>query len=82
MILKNIERDKYAKIIHEELNKLSLEFARYKERWDRLARNINSVNKSVEELNTTSEKITKRFDAINKVEVDKLINKDEELISN
>lgn len=77
MILKNMERDKYAKIIHEELNKLSLEFARYKERWDKLARNINSVSKSVEELNTTSEKITKRFDSINKVEVDKLTNKDD-----
>ena len=72
MILKNMERDKYAKIIHDELNKLSLEFARYKERWDKLARNINTVSKSVEELNTTSEKITKRFDSINKVEVDKL----------
>jgi len=72
MILKNMERDKYAKIIHDELNKLSLEFARYKERWDKLARNINTVSKSVEELNTTSEKITKRFDSINKVEVEKL----------
>ena len=70
MILKNMERDKYAKIIHDELNKLSLEFSRYKERWDRLARNINTVSKSVEELNTTSEKIIKRFDSINKVEID------------
>ncbi len=77
MILKNMERDKYAKVIHTELNKLSLEFSRYRERWDKLARNITSVNKSVEELNTTSEKITKRFDSINKVEVDKLLNEEE-----
>jgi len=82
MILKNMERDKYAKIIHDELNKLSLEFARYKERWEKLARNINTVSKSVEELNTTSEKITKRFDSINKVEVDKLNNDNEKLITN
>lgn len=82
MILKNMERDKYAKIIHDELNKLSLEFLRYKERWDKLARNISTVSKSVEELNTTSEKITKRFDSINKVEVDKLTYKeDDELIN-
>ncbi len=80
MILKNMERDKYAQIIHEELNKLSLEFARYKERWDKLARNINTVSKSVEELNTTSDKITKRFDSINRVEVDKLKNDDRKLI--
>ena len=80
MILKNMERDKYAKIIHDELNKLSVEFARYKERWDKLARNINTVSKSVEELNTTSDKITKRFDSINKVEVDKLKNDNQDLL--
>ena len=80
MILKNMERDKYAKIIHDELNKLSVEFARYKERWDKLARNINTVSKSVEELNTTSDKITKRFDSINRVEVDKLKSDDQELL--
>lgn len=76
MILKNMERDKYAKVIQEELAKLAVEFDRYKERWDRLARNINTVSKSVEELNTTSEKITKRFDSINRVDVDKLTNKE------
>lgn len=82
MVLKNMERDKYAKIIHTELNKLSLEFDRYRERWDKLARNISTVSKSVEELNTTSEKITKRFDSINRVEVDKLTNEEKELVHN
>ena len=81
MILKNMERDKYAKVIHEELNKLAIEFSRYKERWDKLARSINAVNKNVEELNTTSEKITKRFDSINQVDVNKLTNNDDTLIS-
>ena len=80
MILKNMERDKYAKIIHEELNKLSVEFARYRERWERLARNINTVSRSVEELNTTSDKITKRFDSINRVEVEKLKNEEQDLL--
>ena len=80
MILKNMERDKYAKIIHEELNKLAVEFARYRERWERLARNINTVSRSVEELNTTSDKITKRFDSINRVEVDKLKTEEQDLL--
>ena len=80
MILKNMERDKYAKIIHDELNKLAVEFDRYKERWDKLARNINTVSKSVEELNTTSEKISRRFDSINKVEVDKLMHDEEKVL--
>lgn len=69
MIIKNIERDKYAKVIHEELNKLSIEFTRYKDRWEKLAKNIKAVNNSVEEINTTSEKISKRFDSINKVDI-------------
>ena len=69
MIIKNMERDKYTSIIHEELNKLGLEFARYKERWDKLSRSIQSVNKEVENVSITTDKITKKFDAINKVEL-------------
>ena len=72
MILKNMERDKYAKVIHEELDKLGVEFARYKERWDKLSRSVKSVNQSLDELHTTTEKITKRFQSIKNVEVDKL----------
>ena len=77
MILKNMERDKYAKVIHEELAKLSIEFTRYKDRWDKLARNVKTVNQSIDELHTTSEKITKRFASINSVDIDKLVNKEE-----
>ena len=72
MIIKNMERDKYTSIIHEELNKLGLEFARYKERWDKLARSIQTVNKDVENVSITAEKISKKFDTINKVEMSKL----------
>ncbi len=69
MIIKNIERDKYASIIHEELNKLGLEFARYKERWQKLAKSIQTVNKEVEDVYITTDKITKRFDSISKADV-------------
>ena len=72
MIIKNMERDKYTSIIHEELNKLGLEFARYKERWDKLARSIQTVNKDVESVSITADKITKKFEVINKVEVNQL----------
>ena len=70
MIIKNMERDKYTSIIHEELNKLGLEFARYKERWDKLAKSIQTVNKDVENVTITTDKISKKFEAINKVEVE------------
>ncbi len=76
MVLKNMERDKYTKVIHDELGKLGVEFSRYKERWDKLARNVKSVNASIDELQITSDKITKRFDSINNVDVDKLETKD------
>lgn len=69
MIIKNMERDKYTSIIHEELNKLGLEFARYKERWDKLARSIQTVNKDVENVSITTDKITKKFETINRVEL-------------
>lgn len=72
MIVKNIERDKYTSIIHEELNKLGLEFSRYRERWDKLSRSIQAVNKDVENVSITTDKITKKFESINKVEVNKL----------
>ena len=81
MILKNMERDKYSKVIHEELTKLSVDFTRYKDRWEKLAKNVKSVNQSIDELHITSEKISKRFDSINSVDIDKLVNdKDKNLI--
>ena len=78
MIVKNIERDKYTSIIHEELNKLGLEFSRYKERWDKLSRSIQTVNKDIESVSITADKITKKFDTINKVEINKLDYQEDE----
>lgn len=71
MIIKNMERDKYTSIIHNELNKLGQEFSRYKERWDHLAKSIQTVNKDVENVHITTEKISKRFNEISGVEIEK-----------
>lgn len=76
MIIKNMERDKYAKVIQEELVKLAIEFNRYKERWDKLSRSIDSVSNDVRDIHITTDKITKRFDAINQVEMQTLENKE------
>ena len=78
MIIKNIERDQYTSIIHEELKKLGVEFSRYKERWDHLAKSIQMVNKDVENVYITTEKITRKFDSISQVEVSKLEDKRDE----
>jgi len=67
VLLRNVERDKYAKIIQEELIKLGAEFSRYQDRWDKLSRNIDTVSKSVKDIHTTSTKIGKRFEEISHV---------------
>ena len=72
VIIKNMERDKYTTVIHNELKLLSNEFNRYKERWDKLYRSIETVSKDVKDIHTTTDKITKRFNSINQVEMEKI----------
>ena len=79
MIIKNMEKDKYTSIIHEELNKLGLEFARYKERWDKLSKSIQTVNKDVENVSITTDKISKKFTSINQVDIKALKESKEEV---
>ena len=75
LIIKNIERDKFAKVIHSELRLLDEEFKRYKDRWDKLYRSIETVSKDVKDIHTTTDKITKRFNSINQVEMEEIENK-------
>ena len=70
VILNNIERDRHAIVIQQELNKLGDEFKRYKERWDKLSKHIDTVSKDVKEINITREKIGTRFDSISNVELE------------
>ncbi len=77
IIIKNIERDKYTKVIHQELRLLDEEFKRYKDRWDKLYRSIETVSKDVKDIHTTTDKITKRFNSINQVEMGELEHHEE-----
>lgn len=76
LIIKNIEKDKYTNIIHEELNKLSIDFGRYKERWDKLSRSIEAVSRDANDIHITTDKISKRFEAINNVDTKSLKEKE------
>ncbi len=76
LVIKNIEKDKYTNIIHEELNKLSVDFSRYKERWDKLSRSIEAVSRDANDIHITTDKISKRFEAINNVDTLKLNDND------
>lgn len=72
VIIKNLERDKYASVIHKELSLLSGEFRRYKDRWDKLSRSIDAVSRDVKDIHTTTDKITKRFEQVNNVEMEQI----------
>ena len=80
VIIKNMERDKYTSIIHKELSMLATEFHRYKERWDKLSKSIDMVSKDVKDIHTTTDKITKRFHAINEVEMEDIDNEKNEYV--
>ncbi len=70
IVIQNVERDKHAKIIQEELEKLSVEFTRYELRFDKLNRDIDSVSKDIKDISVTSNKITNRFKKITKVDLE------------
>jgi len=76
IVMMNLERDKYTEVIQKELRLLDEEFRRYKERWDKLSRSIETVSKDAKEIHTTTDKITKRFNSINHVEMEGLINEE------
>ncbi len=67
-VAKNYKTQKYAKRIQEELAHLSENFRRYKERWEILAKDIKRVNKDVENITITTNKISLEFEKIKKVE--------------
>ena len=80
MILKDIQRNKYSKVIQEELNKLGIEFGRYQDRFDKLLKNISTVSKQADQVSKSTDKITKRFKVISNVDTDKLIEPEANLM--
>ncbi|PIS27770.1 MAG: DNA recombination protein RmuC [Candidatus Marinimicrobia bacterium CG08_land_8_20_14_0_20_45_22] len=69
-VLNDMERRKYADLIQKELNKLGEDFKRYRDRWTNLSKHIDTVQKDVKEIHTTTDKISNSFDKIAKVEID------------
>lgn len=68
-VIINIERNKYMTLMHEEINKLGEEFKRYQERWGNLSKHLQTVTKDIDQINTTSNKISSRFERILQVEI-------------
>ena len=70
-VLNDIERRKYADIIQQEIIKLSEDFSRYQNRWDKLSNHIDTVQKDVKDIHTSTRKITRKFEKIAKVDLEK-----------
>lgn len=68
-ILVNMEREKYANVIHQHLQALSTEFTRYHQRFESLSKKMDSVSDDFRKISITSNKITKRFEEISNVEI-------------
>ena len=75
LVLNNIEQKKYADLIQKELELLGKEFSRYQTRWDNLAKHIDTVQKDVKDIHVTTQKLTNKFQTINKADFKEIENK-------
>ena len=68
--VRSVETQKQAQTIQTELKKLSEEFDRFGNRWQSLKGDIAKVGKDVENIDITTDKITKAFVRVEKIEFD------------
>lgn len=69
-VLKDVETRKQVHIIKDELGKLGKEFERFDKRMQNLATHIRQAHDDVQDVHTTSQKISRRFAQIEKVELE------------
>lgn len=69
-VMKDVETRKQVHIIKDELGKLGKEFGRFDERMRKLADHIRQAHEDAKDVQITSEKISKRFTSIERVELD------------
>jgi DNA recombination protein RmuC len=69
-VMKDVETRKQVHIIKDELGKLGREFGRFDERMRKLADHIRQAHEDAKDVQITSEKISKRFGVIERVELD------------
>lgn len=68
-VLRDVERSKQAQVIREHLKELKVEFDRYRQRWDKLSTHLAQVGKDVDEISTTTRKISDKFDKIERADL-------------
>ena len=71
-VLKDVETRRQVHIIKDELSRLGKEFGRFDQRMKRLADHIRQAHEDAQEVRITSDKITRRFTQIERVELEHL----------
>ncbi|OYW64351.1 MAG: hypothetical protein B7Z32_08090 [Hydrogenophilales bacterium 12-64-13] len=69
-VIRDSETRRMAHVIKDELSKLAKDFARFDERMKKLASHIEQASKDVSDVRISSDKITKRFAQIERVELE------------
>jgi DNA recombination protein RmuC len=69
-VMKDVATREQVHIIKDELGKLGKDFARFDDRMRKLADHIRLAHKDAEEVRISSDKITRRFTQIERVELD------------
>lgn len=68
-VLKDVEMRKQVHIIKDELGKLSKDFVRFDTRMKKLADNIRQAHENAQDVHVSSQKISRRFAQIERVEL-------------
>ncbi len=75
-VIKDVETRRQVHIIKDELGKLAKEFGRFDQRMRKLADHIRQAHQDAEEVRKTSDKITRRFAQIERVEFEVVLPSD------
>jgi DNA recombination protein RmuC len=74
-VLKDVETRKQIHVIKDALARLGQDFRRFEERMKKLADHIRQANQDVEDVQTSSRKITQQFQKIEAAELDEVPDK-------
>ncbi len=69
-VIKDVETRRQVHIIKDELSKLGKEFGRFDQRMRKLSEHIRQAHEDAEDVRITSDKISRRFSQIERVELD------------
>jgi DNA recombination protein RmuC len=69
-VIKDVETRKQVHIIKDELGKLGRDFNRFDERMKKLATHIRQAHEDAQDVETSSRKITQRFQSIERVDLE------------